>query len=118
MDLFPLNYEPMPTVSDGDVDCFALMDATSLFILSSMMVKCGTLDSSIDEFGQLFQSAYSHKKVWPQRLMVPNGLHVSPLKSEAESRGIKVVPVKKGDILAFTRETCQFFKAQFRSGLG
>jgi hypothetical protein len=115
---FQLNYEPIPTEIDGDIDCFALMDAASLFILSSTFVKGGSLNLSNDEIGQLFQSAYSHKQVWPERLFVPKGLQVSLLESEAESRSMKVVPVKKGDISVFTREACQAFKAHIQAGLG
>jgi len=115
---FQLNYEPIPTEIDGDLDCFALMDAASLFILSSTLVKGGSLNLSNDEINQLFQSAYSHKQVWPERLFVPTGLKVSPLESEAASRSIKVVPVQKGEISVFTREACQAFKAHIQAGLG
>jgi len=115
---FQLNYEPIPTEMDGDIDCFALMDAASLFILSSTLVKRGSLNSSIDEIGKLFQSAYSHKQVWPERLFVPKGLKVSRLESEAESCSIKVVPVQKAEISVFTREACQAFKAHIQAGLG
>ena len=115
---FQLNYQPIPTEMDGDIDCFALMDAASLFILSSTFVKTGSLDSSNDEISQLFQSARSHKKEWPERLFVPKELQVSQLESDAESRSIEVVPVKKGDISVFIREACQAFKAHLQAGLG
>lgn len=114
---FQLNYEPISTEIDGDIDCFALMDAASLFILSSTFVKGGSLNSSSDEIGQLFQSAHSHKEVWPERLFIPKGLQVSQLESEAESRSITVVPTSKGDISVFTREARQAFKAYLQAGL-
>ena len=115
---FQLNYEPIPTEIDGDIDCFALMDAASLFILSSTFVKDGALSSSNHEIAQLFQSAHSHKQEWPEKLFVPKGLQVSLLEPEAERRSIKVVPVKESDISVFTREACKAFKAHIQAGLG
>ena len=107
---FQLNHEPIPTEIDGDIDCFALMDAASLFILESSFLKRGSLNSSIDEVHILFQSAYSHHAEWPEKLLVPKALQATPIQSVAESRGITVVPVTKGDISVFTREACQGFK--------
>ncbi len=115
---FQLNYEPIPTEVDGHIDCFALMDAASFFILGSTFLKGGSLNSSVDELYQLFQSAYSHKAKWPEKLMVPKVLEATQVESEAESRGITVVPVTKGDISVFTREACQAFKQYLSSGPG
>ncbi len=116
--LFQLNYEPIPTENDGEIDCFALMDAASLFILGSTFLKGDSLNSSVDEMHQLFQSAYSHKTQWPEKLLVPKELRTTQLESEAESRGITLVPVTKRDISAFTREACQAFRAHMSRGLG
>jgi hypothetical protein len=114
--VFQLNYDPIPTEIDGEIDCFALMDAASLFILGSIFLKSGSLNSSIDEIHQLLQSAYSHKAEWPKKLLVPKVLKATQVESEAESRDITVVPVTKGDIAVFTREACQAFKAHLSRG--
>lgn len=113
---FQLNHVPLSTERDGEFDVFALMDAASLFILGSEFVPAGSLGSAVSEMQNLLEAAHTHHSTWPEKLLVPKDLPTGKLVAEAEALGISVDSVGGAELLTFTKEAQQGFRAHFDGG--
>lgn len=113
---FKLNDAPVSTERDGDFDVFALMDAASLFILSSEFVPIGSLSSAASEIQTLLKAAHSHHSTWPGKLLIPQAAPTGKLVAEAEALGISVVAVREAELSTFTKEAQQGLKAHLGGG--
>lgn len=110
---FKLNERPIHTEQDGDFHFFALMDAASCFILSSVPVPTKSAElSSLDSL-RLLKQGKAHKKQWPRTLFVPSEQPATLLAAEAERLGMVVVRVAEDQLLPFIGEARQGFRERF-----
>ncbi len=68
---FRLNNAPIRTELDGDLNCFALIDAASCFILSLESIPAAAAEPTRAEFRRLLMNAKRHKGQLPRTLFVP-----------------------------------------------
>lgn len=112
---FKLNDAPIATESDGDFNLFALMDAASCFILSTVPVPVGLVEPSQPDARQFLTQGQLQKNEWPRRLLVPSAMPASHVSSEAELQGVIVERVPENDLEVFIGEARQSFRERFGS---
>ena len=113
---FHLNEAPMQIESEGSFDCFALMDAASCYILTTLLLSATEGHPSKPEATRLLRESHAHKRVWPKTLFIPSGLSAVNLTQQAERKGITVVSMAETHLLPFISEARQFFKERFGRG--
>ena len=116
--VFQVNELPIRTDLDGDLNCIALMDAASCFILGSALAPAGEAEPSKAAVRRLFKEAKAHKQELPKTLFIPSGQFESILPAEAERQGIAVVRVPEDQLLVFIGEVRVSFKEHFPGGSG
>lgn len=110
---FRLNRAPIRTEQDGDLNCIALMDAASCFILGSELIPVAAPEPTQLEVCRLFKSAQRHKQQLPKTLFVSRGEVADQLTREATKQNIDVVCVPESELLIFTREARDGFAEHF-----
>jgi hypothetical protein len=111
--VFRLNTLPICTEEDGDFNCIAIMDAASLFILSSDLIPVDPSGPMQLEFRHLTDSAQQHQQALPSKLILLDGEFPGEFLRQAEAQGIEVVSVAENQLLIFTREARDAFAEQF-----
>ncbi|NTU44502.1 MAG: hypothetical protein HGA99_03125 [Chlorobiaceae bacterium] len=111
--VFKLNDEPIHTVSDGDFDFFALMDAASCFLLASSPVLSSMGELTRLDAKRMLKQGKAHKNKLPKTLLVPEHHSTTQLMTEAESQGITVIQVPENQLLPFIGEAREGFKERF-----
>ena len=114
--LFKLNDAPVVAGSDGDFNLFALMDAASCFILSSVPMPATQVEPSKMEAERLLKEAQAHKQRVPKQLFIPSDQAARLFILEAERQGIAVVRVSSDQLQRFVGEAQEGFKARFGGG--
>ena len=71
--VFRLNSKPIRTERDGDLNCIALMDAASCFLLASEIISVTAIELTDIQFRQLLKKAKSHKQQLPRTLLIARG---------------------------------------------
>ena len=84
--MFKINDTPIPTDRDGDFNLFALMDAASCFILSSLTVSAKAEQPTELESKELLKKGWAHKQELPKTLFIPTHQAANALQIEAERR--------------------------------
>lgn len=110
---FQLSDKPVHTERDGDYHFFALMDAASCYILSSVPVSVTQAEISPLESERLLSQGKAHKKRWPKTLFIPAELSVPCLLAEAERVGIQIVRVKEKQLRPFIGNAQKGFSEHF-----
>ena len=110
---FRINREPIRTESEGDFNCFALMDAASCFLFGSELVPVTAKEPTKAQIRRLLKKAKSHKQQLPKTLFVARGEAADLLTGEATRQKIDVVPVPESELLIFTREARDAFAEYF-----
>lgn len=113
---FKLNDVPIHTESDGDFNCFALMDAASCFVLTTTFVAATQAEASMTEVRQLLKEGRAHKQELPKTLFIPAEQASSNLTLEAERQKVTVVRVSEDQLLLFIGEVREAFKERFGGG--
>ncbi len=113
---FKLNDVPMSTVSDGDFNVIAIMDAASCFILGSETVPVSSAELKQTDAKHLLKSGYSHKQQLPKTLLIPTDQPANLLSVEAERQGITVARVSEDQLLVFIGEAREGFRDHFGGG--
>lgn len=108
--VFQLNEMPIRTEQDGSFNAICLMDAASLFILSTQMVATQHDEPSEFEVRSLFKAAWGHKQQFPAKLFRSSGQFEMIVPAQAKRHGIAVVPVPAHELAPFTREARQGFR--------
>jgi hypothetical protein len=106
---FQLNEVPIETEQDGSLNCIALMDAASCFILGTTLIPTDESEPSVFELKRLIKTGWEHKKELPVKFLVPKGQFQQILPAEAKRRGIAVVPVNESELEVFIGEARQGF---------
>ena len=112
---FQLNEVPLPTESEGDFNCLALMDAASCFILTNLFLPVSDAGPSKLESRRMLKKGSEHKHELPKTLFLPTGLPSDHLVVEAERQKITVVRVEESHLLLFIGEAREGFKEHFGS---
>ncbi len=110
---FRLNSAPIRTETDGEFNCFALMDAASCFILSSELIPATAAEPTRAEFRRLLKHAKRHKQRLPRTLFVPREEVANRVTLEATQQSIEVVPVPESELLIFIGEAREAFAERF-----
>ena len=114
--MFKINDAPIPTDRDGDFNLFALMDAASCFILSSLTISAKAEQPTALESKELLKKGWTHKQELPKTLFVPTHQVANALQIEAESQGITVARVPEDQLMIFIGEAKTGFKERFVRG--
>ncbi|MEI6334955.1 MAG: hypothetical protein WCS87_10370 [Methylococcaceae bacterium] len=114
--MFKINDTPIPTDRDGDFNLFALMDAASCFILSSLAVSAKAEQPTALESKELLKKGWAHKQALPKTLFIPMHQAANALQIEAESQGITVARVPEDQLILFIGEAKTGFKERFVRG--
>ena len=110
---FRINNAPIRTELDGDLNCIALMDAASCFILSSEFIPVTAEEPTQDDLRRLLENAQRHKQQLPRTLFVLDGEVTDLLTREATQQNIDVVRVSESELLIFIGEARQGFAERF-----
>lgn len=114
--MFKVNDTPIPTDTDGDFNLFALMDAASCFILSSLTVSATAVEFTVVESKEFLKKGRDHKQELPKTLFVPTHQTANALQIEAERQGITVARVPEDQLMLFIGEARTGFKEHFGRG--
>ena len=112
--VFKLNEAPIQTAPGGSINCVCLMDAASLFILGNAFFPSDESEPSKTEVLELFQKAWSHHQVYPDKLFIPVGQFPN-LPEEAQRQSIEVVHLPEGQLIPFIKEARVAFKQYMRA---
>ena len=110
---FRLNDAPIVTERDGDLDCLALMDAASCYILGMEMYAARAKGPSVQEVRRLLQAGHGRAGTLPQKLFVAQGQVADALRQEAARPAIEVVTVSEDELLVFIGEARDGFRERF-----
>jgi hypothetical protein len=110
---FRLNSKPIPTERDGDLNCIALMDAASCFILGSELIPVTAAEPTCAQFRRLLKNARRHKEQLPNTLFIAREEAADLMTREATHQDINVVRVPDSELLVFIREARQGFAERF-----
>ncbi|MEZ5460200.1 hypothetical protein [Dokdonella sp.] len=111
--VFRLNDAPIQTEQDGDLNCLALMDAASGFILGSELVAVRAVELSTIEARRLLKAGQSHRQQLPQTLLIPREQKADAVAAEATRQHIVVKRVPENELLVFIGEARQGFAERF-----
>ena len=112
---FRLNDAPLNTSSDGALNCVALMDAASCFLLASAFVATSKQMSKL-EARHLLAQARKHKGELPKTLFIAAGCPAQHLEREAEHRKVAIARVPEDQLVPFIREARESFSEHFGGG--
>jgi hypothetical protein len=115
---FRLNRVPICTEEDGDFNCIAIMDAASLFILSSELIPVSASGPTQLLFHHLVESAQRHNQQLPEKLILSKGEFPDETMLQAEEQGMEVISVSENQLLIFTREARDAFAEHFEQPAG
>jgi len=110
---FRLNDAAIVTEQDGDVDCIALMDAASCYMLGMEMYSARTIGPSAQESHRLLQQGQDRAGTLPKMLFVVEGQIASAVYQEATRLNIEVVAAPEDELLVFIGEARDGFKERF-----
>ncbi len=113
---FRLNRAPIKTEQDGDLNCIALMDAASCFILGTELIPATAAEPTQLEVRRLFKGAQRHRQQLPKTLFVSQGEVLDQLADEATAQNIELVSVPENELLVFTSEACDGFAEYLEKG--
>lgn len=110
---FQLNDAPLVTERDGDLDCLALMDAASCYILGMEMYAARATGPSAHESRRLLQQGQGREGTLPQKLFIAEGSVAGAMYQEATRLNIEVVTVPEDELCVFIGEAREGFKKRF-----
>ena len=110
---FQLNDAPLQTEQDGSLNCLALMDAASCFILGSEFIAASEEEASQLEIRRLLKKGKSHKNQLPKTLFLAREQLGASIEREAVRQKITVVRVPESELLVFIAEAREAFRERF-----
>ena len=110
---FQLNDAPLQTEQDGSLNCLALMDAASCFILGSEFIAASKEEASQLEIRRLLKKGKSHKNQLPKTLFLAREQLGASIEREAVRQKITVVRVPESELLVFIAEAREAFRERF-----
>lgn len=113
---FRLNRAPIQTEQDGDLNCIALMDAASCFILGTELIPATAAEPTQLEIRRLFKGAQRQKQQLPKILFVSRGEVAHQLSHEAATLNIELMSVPENELIIFTREARDGFAEYLERG--
>lgn len=113
---FHLNVAPIHTGRDGDFNVLALMDAASGFLLSTGFISTQQAEMTAAEARRALDEAWSHKRDFPEQLILPTGHRLGQIVAEAGKLGIKVIEVSEHQFEPLIADARESFRAHFAAG--
>ncbi|SRR5579859_4294537 len=110
---FRLNNKAIRTEQDGDLNCIALMDAASCFLLASELISATSDEPTGIQFRRLLENAKSHKQQLPKTLFIAREDPAEMATRVATDLDIEVVRVPGNELLIFIGEARQAFAERF-----
>jgi hypothetical protein len=114
--VFRLNGLPIQTAQDGSLNCMAIMDAASGFILGSELVAVDAVEISQLEAKRLLAAGKIQTKMYPSVILIPVDFVADVFTQQALRQGIQVKRVPERELLPFIDEARVGFE-QFRMTL-
>ena len=102
-------------VKDEPYDVYVLMDAASTYLLGQALSR--TVDESPDvkEIEALFRTAWSAKRQWAKKLLVPEGsLAEEVFKNQAEKSGLAFITMPLSELRPLVGPVKESFAAYLR----
>ncbi|MEX0733054.1 MAG: hypothetical protein WD944_11735 [Steroidobacteraceae bacterium] len=115
---FQLNRVPLQTERDGPLNCLALMDAASCYILGSEVIAADRAEPNLQESRRLLEMGRSHKRQLPKTLVIADEQTADVLAREARRHNIEVVRVPESELMLLIGEARDCFDERFGSGNG
>ena len=115
---FQLNRVPLQTERDGSLNCFALMDAASCYILGSELVAADRVEANLPESRHLLEMGRSYKQQLPKTLFIAKEQTADVLAREARRQNIEVVRVPESELMLLIGEARDSFDERFGAGNG
>jgi hypothetical protein len=112
--VFQLNDTPILTERDGSLDCLALMDAASCYIMSTEFVSA-TDGPTLPEIRRLMKTARSLKNRLPRTLLIARETAQPLFEREATRLKIGVVQVPATELDLFISDARQSFREHVRA---
>ena len=110
---FQLNRVPILTEQDGPLNCLALMDAASCYILGSELVAADKVQPDFRESRRLLDLGRNHKQQLPKTLFIAREQTADVLEREAGRQKIEVVRVPESELALMIGEARDLFHEQF-----
>jgi len=115
---FQLNRVPILTERDGPLNCLALMDAASCYILGSELVAAEKAEPNLRESRRLLDLGRSHKQQLPKTLFIAREQTADVLEREAGRQKIEVVRVPESELTLLIGEARDLFHERFGANDG
>jgi len=101
-------------VGDEPYDIYVLMDAASAYVLGHVLSKVVDEAPKEKDMEELFQTAWSSKKEWAEKLIVPEGsVAEKAFRKKAEEKGLAVETVALSDLEAIVGDLKELFASDF-----
>ncbi|MCD6305913.1 MAG: hypothetical protein J7M32_06445 [Deltaproteobacteria bacterium] len=101
-------------VADMPYDVYVLMDAASAYVLGYVLSKVVDEGPQEKDIEDLFQKAWSAKRQWADRLIVPEGsVAERAFRGKAEEKGLSVETVPLCDLEVIVGPLKESFDADF-----
>lgn len=110
---FQLNRVPILTERDGPLNCLALMDAASCYILGSELVAVDKVEPNLRESRRLLDLGRKHKQQLPKTLFIAREQAADVLEREAGRQKIEVVRVPESELTLLIGEARDLFHERF-----
>ena len=110
---FQLNRVPILTERDGPLNCLALMDAASCYILGSELVAADKAQPDLRESRRLLDLGRNHKQQRPKTLFIAREQIADVLEREAGRQNIEVVRVPESELTLMIGEARDLFHERF-----
>lgn len=101
-------------VGDEPYDIYVLMDAASAYVLGHVLSKVADEAPQEKDIDDLFKTAWSSKKEWAKRLIVPgDSVEEKAFRKKAEEKGLTVETVALSDLEAIVGDLKELFASDF-----
>jgi len=101
-------------VADEPYDIYVLMDAASAYVLGHVLSKVVDEAPNEKDIEDLFQTAWSSKKEWAERLIVTKDSAADrAFRKKAEEKGLAVETVALSDLEPIVGDLKELFASDF-----
>jgi hypothetical protein len=101
-------------VADEPYDFYVLMDAASAYVLGYVLSKVVDEAPQEKDIEDLFETAWSSKRQWAERLIVPgDSVAENAFRKVAEDKGLTVETVALSDLEAIVGDLKELFASNF-----
>jgi hypothetical protein len=105
-------------VKDEPHDIYVLLDAASTYVFGHVLARAVDEAPDAKEVEALFRKAWSEKRQWAKKLIIPTGFTAAHVfREQAEKNGLACTEVPLGDLVPIVGPLKESFSAHIsRSG--